>query len=345
MIPTLDLFAGAGGFSLGLQIADLGFEPVFAVEIDQAAARTFKANFGCEVVNAPIQTIERFPDAEVIVGGLPCQGFSPLGRNRDDRSRSMLNSLWREYIRAVRQVMPTVFMIENVPEFQKSEQFALLLGELATDRRLRRYKHAYGVLNAADYGVPQFRKRGIFVACLDGQPPWPPKPTHGPRSEARVPYQTVRDAIGDLPLEPTGKDWHIGRNPQQMSVERYRAVPEGGNRFDLARNRPDLLPACWAKKPTGTTDVFGRLWWDRPASTIRTEFFKPEKGRYLHPKAHRPITHREAARLQTFPDWFVFEGSKIEVARQIGNAVPPRLAVALAQLARALLRPCRALEE
>jgi DNA (cytosine-5)-methyltransferase 1 len=154
-----------------------------------------------------------------------------------------------------------------------------------------------------------------------------------------VPYQMVRDAIGDLPLKPTGKDWHIGRNPQQMSVERYRAVPEGGNRFDLARNRPDLLPACWANKPTGTTDVFGRLWWDRPASTIRTEFFKPEKGRYLHPKAHRPITHREAARLQTFFDWFVFEGSKIEVARQIGNAVPPRLAVALAQLAHALLRP------
>jgi DNA (cytosine-5)-methyltransferase 1 len=121
VISTLDLFVGAGGFSLGLQMADLGFESVLAVEIDQAAARTFKANFGCEAVNAPIETIERFPDAEVIVGGPPCQGFSPLGRDRDDRSRSMLNSLWREYIRAVRQVMPTVFMIENVPEFQKFE--------------------------------------------------------------------------------------------------------------------------------------------------------------------------------------------------------------------------------
>ena len=87
-----------------------------------------------------------------------------------------------------------------------------------------------------------------------------------------------------------------------MSLERYRAIPEGGNRFDLARNRPDLLPRCWAEKPTGTADVMGRLWWDRPGVTIRTEFFKPEKGRYLHPVADRPITHSEAARLQTFPD-------------------------------------------
>ena len=122
-----------------------------------------------------------------------------------------------------------------------------------------------------------------------------------------------------------------------MSIERYKAVPEGGNRFDLARNRPDLLPNCWTNKPTGTTDVFGRLWWDRPSLTIRTEFFKPEKGRYLHPEAHRPITHREAARIQTFPDDFDFAGTKIEIARQIGNAVPPVLAEAIADAVMARL--------
>lgn len=337
VVRTIDLFAGAGGLSLGFQMADRGFEPVVAVEIDPAAARTFKVNFGCDVVDAPIQTVDWFPDAEVIIGGPPCQGFSPLGRDRDDWSRAALNALWREYIRAVRQVMPSVFVIENVPEFQKSEQFALLLSELESDKALRRYRYAYGVLNAVDYGVPQRRRRGLFVASLRQQPDWPPRPTHGPNSEPPAPYATVRQAIGDLPLKPTGLDWHIGRNPQPTSVERYRAVPEGGNRFDLARNRPDLLPTCWANKPTGTTDVFGRLWWDRPSFTIRTEFFKPEKGRYLHPEAHRPITHREAARLQTFPDWFVFEGSKIEVARQIGNAVPPQLAKAIAQYVHALL--------
>lgn len=126
------------------------------------------------------------------------------------------------------------------------------------------------------------------------------------------------------------QDLHIRRNPRPTSLERYRTIPEGGNRFDLQRVRPDLTPACWANKPTGTTDVMGRLWWDRPSFTIRTEFYKPEKGRYLHPNEDRPITHREAARLQTFPDAFIFEGTKIEIARQIGNAVPPLLGKAIA---------------
>ena len=120
------------------------------------------------------------------------------------------------------------------------------------------------------------------------------------------------------------------RNPRAISLQRYKVIPPGGNRFDLQRSRPDITPPCWLNKPAGTTDVMGRMWWDRPAPTIRTEFFKPEKGRYLHPEYHRPITHREAARLQSFPDTFVFEGSKTEIARQIGNAVPPELAHAIA---------------
>lgn len=332
-IRTLDLFAGAGGLSLGFHLADKGFEPVMAVEIDNAAARTFKTNFGCDVVDGPIQSVSKFPDADVIIGGPPCQGFSPLGRDRDDASRALLNELWQEYIRAVRQVMPKAFVIENVPEFLRSEQFAMLLDTLGRDRKLRRYKFAYGVLNAADYGVPQRRRRGLFIAVLDHQPPWPPPPTHGEGTGR--PHRTVRDAIADLPRKPTDEDLHWGRNPRPMSIERYKAVPEGGNRFDLQANRPDLTPACWANKPTGTTDVMGRLWWDRPALTIRTEFFKPEKGRYLHPEEHRPITHREAARLQSFPDWFQFEGSKIEIARQIGNAVPPAFAAEIAKFVHA----------
>jgi DNA (cytosine-5)-methyltransferase 1 len=105
---------------------------------------------------------------------------------------------------------------------------------------------------------------------------------------------------------------------------------EGMNRFDLQRIAPELTPACWIRKTSGGTDLFGRLWWNRPAFTIRTEFFKPEKGRYLHPEQHRPLTHREAARLQSFPDSFHFTGTKIEIAKQIGNAVPPRLAAHIA---------------
>ncbi len=120
------------------------------------------------------------------------------------------------------------------------------------------------------------------------------------------------------------------------SLLRYDAIPPGGGRFDL----PDeLLPPCWANKPTGTTDVMGRMRWDRPSLTVRTEFFKPEKGQYLHPqwdpddpddRVNRPITHREAARLQTFPEDFVWCGSKIGIAKQIGNAVPCLLAERIA---------------
>lgn len=338
-ITTLDLFAGAGGLSLGFQEAGLGYEPVFAVEIEPSAARTFRGHFGCEVFDGSIKDVAAFPSADVVIGGPPCQGFSPLGRDRDDASRAELNELWQEYLRAVRQIRPKAFVIENVPEFQRSAQFGRLLQLMDDDLILREYAFAYGVLNAANYGVPQARRRGIFLAVRGAREvPWPPPVTHGP--EGGQPFVTVRDAIGDLSGDTTGFDvefdrhgrqhLHFGRRPREVSMARYEAIPEGGNRVDLAANRPDLLPRCWAEKPTGTTDVMGRLLWDKPSVTIRTEFFKPEKGRYLHPTEHRPITHREAARLQTFPDSFVFEGSKIAVARQIGNAVPVRLAQAIA---------------
>ena len=123
-----------------------------------------------------------------------------------------------------------------------------------------------------------------------------------------------------------------------MSMMRYRAIPkEGMNRIDLQKAAPEITPDCWINKKSGGTDLFGRLWWDRPAVTMRTEFFKPEKGRYLHPEQHRPITHREAARFQSFPDDFIFSGSKIEIAKQIGNAVPPLLAARIADAVRLML--------
>lgn len=340
-ITTVDLFAGAGGLSLGFHLAGRGFTPVFAVEHDQAAAATFERNFGCEVYARDIEFGPEYPQADVIIGGPPCQGFSPLGRDRDDVSRAKLNSLWKHYLDVVRTIKPRAFVIENVPEFQRSAQFAELLHLLETDTELSAYTPAYGVLNAADYGVPQRRRRGILVAVRNAQRElsWPPPPSHGPSSASGDPYRTVDDAIGDLPHDAIGlspyidgdeQHLHFGRQPRPTSLERYRAIPPGGNRFDLMKKRPDLTPRCWAEKPTGTTDVMGRLWWDRPSATIRTEFFKPEKGRYLHPTADRVITHREAARIQTFPDWYVFEGTKIEIARQIGNAVPPLLGRAIA---------------
>jgi DNA-cytosine methyltransferase len=340
-IRTIDLFSGAGGLSLGFHLSGKGFAPVFAVENDPAAAATFERNFAGVVFNGDIEYGPEYPAADVIVGGPPCQGFSPLGRDRDSESRARMNGLWKHYLDAVRTIKPVAFVIENVPEFQRSAQFAELLHLLNTDTGLSAYTPAYGVLNAKDYGVPQNRRRGILVAVRDnlGALPWPPPATHGPSSESAKPYRTVRDAIGDLPRRTRGTDplidddaqhLHFGRRPLPMSLERYRAIPPGGNRFDLMAKRPDITPACWLNKPTGTTDVMGRMRWAEPSPTIRTEFFKPEKGRYLHPTAHRVISHREAARIQTFPDWYLFEGTKIQIARQIGNAVPPLLGMAIA---------------
>ena len=341
-ITSIDLFAGAGGLTLGFHLADLDFLPVFAVEHESAAAATFARNFGCEVFDGDIECGPDYPQADLIIGGPPCQGFSPLGRDRDDFSRAKLNGLWKHFFDAVRTIRPKAFVIENVREFQRSAQFAELIRLLETDSELSVYTPAYGVLNAADYGVPQNRHRGILVAVRDhdGELPWPPPPVTGPDSPDQHPYVTVREAIGDLPSRTKGTDpyftddgqhLHFGRQPMPKSLDRYKAIPPGGNRFDLMRNRPDITPACWANKPTGTTDVMGRLWWDRPSSTIRTEFFKPEKGRYLHPTADRVISHREGARIQSFPDWFLFEGTKIEIARQIGNAVPPLFGMAIAK--------------
>ena len=212
---------------------------------------------------------------------------------------------------------PDVFVIENVPELLKSLEFDLLRREAIS----LGYTLTSEVLNASNFGVPQSRKRAIIVGS-HLEMPLP----HGDSSRA-----TVREAIGDLPRIPDGINWHIPRHPTPQSLLRYKTIPPGGNRFDLMLRRPDLTPRCWLDKPSGSCDVFGRMLWDAPSPTIRTEFYKPEKGRYLHPIEHRPITIREAARLQTFADDFQFVGSKAQVAKQIGNAVPVKLARRIAE--------------
>lgn len=326
----IDLFSGAGGFTLGFVQA--GFVPVFAVELNKDAAETYEANFGPHCVADDINTIGKFPSADLIIGGPPCQGFSNLGSHIANDPR---NQLWRHFIRAVEQVHPCVFIVENVPPLLNSEEGQ----ELMREARALGYEVEGRILNSADYGAPQVRKRTIIIGSRVS-PVIFPEPTHvDPRkrnltTEHLNDWVTVRQAIGDLPLVPNDYSLHIGRNPTPMSLERYKHIPPGGNRWDLPIN---LMPDCWKKKTKGGTDLFGRLRWDDPSVTIRTEFFKPEKGRYLHPEAHRPITHREAARIQCFPDDFEFKGSKIEIAKQIGNAVPVKLAYAIAKAVHKML--------
>jgi DNA (cytosine-5)-methyltransferase 1 len=329
MLRLIDLFAGCGGMTRGF--VDTGFfEPVFAVESDRDAAATYAANFGSDhLFVGPIEKVETFPPADVVIGGPPCQAFSPLNRHGVGPER---RALWREYLRALDQVDPTAFVMENVPGLLSSPEYR----DFRAAAEARGFTLRGEILNAADYGVPQRRRRAIVIGSRLGSVPWPAQ-THSDPEAPRLgtlPWRTFAEAVAGLPITPTGENWHQPRNPRPESVRRYKAVPKnGGNRFQMQRNLDraglgHLVPACWRNKPTGTTDVFGRLWWDRPAYTIRTEFYKPEKGRYLHPTEHRPITVREAARCMSFEDDFVLprDQSMTSVARQIGNAVPPLLA-------------------
>lgn len=358
----IDLFCGAGGLSLGFSnLFGHHFEPVWANDFNQYAATTYNKNYGNHCVVGDIVDIlndprTQIPAADVVIGGPPCQGFSLLNRKRTGDVR---RSLWRPYMEVVARSNANIFVMENVPQLLASEEF----------NEIEKYATKLGFLHlakaklcAADYGVPQVRYRAFIIGCKFADPTlvFPPLKTHYNPDAVSVkelaskgyiknakPWKTVRDAIGDLPAPqgvqirtdaPAPLDLHFGRTPTEISLKRYRAIPdEGMNRFDLQRVLPELTPKCWINKKSGGTDLFGRLWWDKPSVTIRTEFFKPEKGRYLHPCQHRPITHREAARIQSFPDSFHFTGSKIEIAKQIGNAVPPLLAAQIAECVEQLL--------
>jgi len=379
-IPMIDLFAGCGGMTQGF--VEEGFEPILAVEWDKAAAATYAANFGHEhVIAGDIAEVptEEIPRARVIIGGPPCQGFSNLGLKDINDPR---NQLWREYLRFVGAAKPEIFVIENVDRFSKSPEFQMLLAE-QDHGALRDYELTHAVLNAADYGVAQRRKRTIVIGSRVGKIEMP-APTHdrngGEGSELK-PWATLRDVIGHLAEQAPdstelpsgaayafefdgvtmpgpfhGRELHIKRNPRKESLERYAFVPPGGGRFNLPF---DLLPDCWKNKPTGTTDVMGRGRWDAPSVTIRTEFYKPEKGQYLHPQwvraavqdhgyegkvrgddelsVNRVLTHYEASLIQDFPKDFAWVGTKIQIARQIGNAVPSGLARAIARQIRPVL--------
>ncbi len=236
-----------------------------------------------------------------------------------------------------------VFRPGKRPGVSQLRSFQSLQATVSPCNRLGNYTFEARILNAADFGAPQLRKRVILIGChRDLPPPGFPDPTHS--RDARLGLKEalvgLRESVSTIELpdiritrwgiEFPGAfrtaDLHLTRSYQNRSLERFVHVPPGGNRFNIPS---ELLPDCWTRHSSGTGDVMGRLRWDQPSVTIRTEFYKPEKGRYLHPTEHRALTHHEAARIQGFPDDYKWVGSKISIARQIGNAVPIALAKAL----------------
>lgn len=351
---VVDLFAGAGGLSLGFERA--GFRVALAVDSDPGALETYARNReGVECLRADLSEAgpaELAPGGEFrgVIGGPPCQGFSTVGKREPGDPR---NSLFRAFAAWVERLEPEFYAMENVPGILTME------GGAAVDRVRRAYRrlgYSCQVLDllAADYGVPQLRRRVFFVGFRGGRAPVHPRRTHqqDPAQatifpEDRLPgYLTVSDALSDiLGLRPSGGPLPYPSPPRTRYQRRLREGSEGV-RDHLApdhgaeverrisalaqgEQHSDLPP--WLRLEGLCANAYGRLDLGEPAGTITGNAGCPSApGRFVHPTQDRALSVREAARLQSFPDAYRFSGGRGEMYRQVGNAVPPRLAGALA---------------
>lgn len=338
-VKFYDAFCGAGGLSFGLMQA--GWKPIGAFDKDPIAVRTYEENIGVppEILDAfsiDLDALSERVDADALVGCPPCQGFSSLRRSRfGEDARNDLVTFFAELI--VR-ANPEIVLFENVPGVLGDFRFRKLIRFLEK----RGYKLTYAVVNAADYGVPQKRRRLILVASTSLEPAIP-EPDHGPPTDKDVrkcekrPWVTVREAIADLPPLNVGEEsefdpLHRVRKLPEHYIRLIKAIPKnGGSRFDAPR---ELWLPTHRRAGRKYPDVFGRLIWDSPSVTITTGFTNPSKGRFVHPEQNRGLSLREGARLQTFPDDYEFEGSFARIERQIGEAFPPLLAEKIAETLR-----------
>ncbi len=319
---AIDLFSGCGGMTLGLRQA--GFKVIGAIDIDSLSVETYRRNHtGVKVWETDIRNLSasevkktlgiRKGELDLLAGCPPCQAFSAMrtmngGRHvRDPEQKDLVF----EFLRFVRELKPKTMMMENVPGLARDNRMRELIREL----KLLRYKCNYAVLNAADYGVPQRRKRVILLASLTGKIEFAPCNSNQP---------TVRDAIADL--DPAGKSGDPLHDLSEIRSEKIKQlikkIPRNGGSRTALGKRQQLR--CH-KDFGGFKDVYGRMWWDDVAPTITGGCVNPSKGRFLHPKHNRAITLREAALLQTFPSdyFFSLKRGKYTAASLIGNALPP----------------------
>lgn len=352
---VVDLFSGAGGLSTGFVQA--GFDVAFAMDHWKDAARTYRRNHpetvfseddvrfltGAEILKATGRG-----EVDVLIGGPPCQGFSTLGKREADDPR---NSLFREFVRLADELRPRVVLMENVSGLlimeggKVREHLVAALEDLG-------FSVAWRQVLSADYGVPQLRRRAVFVATAPGVPKFVfPPATHGPTGGR--PYVTVEEAIGDLPaLGPAEfRTEYEGPARNEYQRQRRQACPQLHN-HEAANHSPGLVKAISFipdggnrrsipeeyQPRSGFHNSYSRLASDKPAVAITSNLRKPSSARAVHPFQHRGLTVREGARLQSFDDRYVFEGSRTSQYLQVGNAVPPLLSRAMAeQIGRLLL--------
>ncbi len=346
---VVDLFSGIGAGSLGFQRA--GFRIAGAVDIDIAASKVYEKNFGVKPIVGDLREISgakilrqfglRKGEVDVCVGCPPCQAFSSLRsttlkRGQRDRRKSLVSV----FAERVSEILPKVVVLENVSGLARGKNRRYLTGFISKMRKLG-YRCSYDVLQSADYGTPQLRKRLVLIGALKGSPSMP-KPTHGKTvgPSVREPWRTVREAISDLPHlkegESSRKDsLHAAASHSEPVMNMIRNIPkDGGDRFDLPRS---LWLPCHKRIEEGNRpgrsgrNVYGRMKWNSPGPTITTRSVTPAGGQFIHPDQDRGLTLREVARLQTIPDNFTIEGKKTQISIWIGNAMPTDLAEAVAR--------------
>ena len=338
-IQLIDFFSGAGGTSLGFASVNSvipAFNMLGGCDINAVSAQTYSRNYGTPLINEDIRSLAHDPqklqellnrigyDSQkptVLIGCAPCQGFSSHRKKHWNEEEDVRNSLVIAFADIVEQINPDAIIMENVPEFLSQRYWHYFS---AAKRRFENsgYTVKQNIYNAAMFGVPQERFRSIVIAMKKEflMPVGVLEPSE---------YKTVREAIGDLPPVPAGvadptDPMHKSAAHKESTLEVIRQVPHDGG------SRPvGIGPKC-LDKTKGFSDVYGRLYWDRPSITITHYARNPASGRYTHPEQNRGLTAREVAILQSFPNGFEFTGKSDDIYRQIGEAVPPLLATGVA---------------
>ena len=346
-LTAIDVFAGGGGLTVGLKRA--GFRVVAAVELEPHAFATYKANHpevNClkqdiaTVSGAALLQLAGTDRIDLLAGCPPCQGFTSLTAKYKDK-KDPRNELVLEMARLTEETRPQAIMMENVPGLtQKGKS---LYRQLRARLEALDYRLTEGILQVADYGVPQFRRRFVLLGGLGFEISLPDATHSRSLTDSLAPWRTVRDAIEGMPEPVTlaeakakGKversDWHVVRELSDKNIERIKAARVGKTWEHIPEN---LRPACHRDGYVGFTNVYGRMAWDRPSPTITGGCTTFSKGRFGHPKADRTISVREAALLQTFPSDYRLDTPYMDyVCNVIGNALP-------CDFAETISRQCR----
>lgn len=366
-MKAIDLFAGCGGFSLGF--IEAGFIINKAVEIDSSIANTYRNNhLNTEIIVKDISTIDNSfffqnKEADVIIGGPPCQGFSMAGaRIRNGFIDDPRNYLFKHYFNILKIVKPKAFIIENVKgllTMHKGTIFNEMI-KLFSDKELLEgdyYNIYYKVFNAKDFGIPQNRERLIIIGTLNKQYNFD-KIFEKVKIKIQSKYPhyfesvSVWDAISDLSTLSTNDTIHqtIGNNVINTEYQKFLNYNKSIIYNHIATNHSKIAEQRMQKISSGENYLklnekinsvhsgsYGRLEKDKISPTITTRFDTPSAGRFIHPELNRTLTPREAARIQSFPDSFRFYGNKTSICKQIGNAVPPKISYFLAESIKEVL--------